>query len=123
MELRDTVGERDPAPAPVPAGGGSAGRDPIDRFQMKPQWTERSEEERVEEAESLYEKAVRQWTRPEPPDPAERPKSEEELMAMTQELKLRQMCQGIAAQIMVDELEEDLDEEEEPRPKKRQREG
>ena len=37
---------------------------------------------------------------------------EEELEAMSQELKLKQMCQDIAALIMVDELEDNLDGEE-----------
>ena len=37
---------------------------------------------------------------------------EEELEAMSQELKLKQMCQDIAALIMVDELEDGSDEEE-----------
>lgn len=37
---------------------------------------------------------------------------EEKLEAMSQELKLKQMCQDIAALMMVDELEDGLDEEE-----------
>lgn len=101
MEVRDTVGEKEAAPTP----GGS--RNPIDRFEMKPQWSERTEEERVEEAAVLYERAVRQRLQPDSPEPPEQINSEEELEAMSQELKLRQMCQDIAAQIMVDELEDE----------------
>ena len=40
-------------------------------------------------------------------EPPPRIDSEEELEAMSQELKLRQLCQDIAAQIMVDELEDE----------------
>ena len=101
MELHDTVGEREAAPS----GGG--GRVSIDRFEMKPQWTERSEEEQVEEAAVLYEKAVRQRLQIDDPEPPPRIDSEEELEAMSQELKLRQLCQDIAAHIMVDELEDE----------------
>lgn len=117
MEIRDTVGEKETAAAP--AGAGS--RKPTDRFEMKPHW-ERSEEERVEQVEVLYEKAVRGRIQAEAPALPPQPQSEEELMAITHELKLQQMCQGIAAQVMVDELEDELDEEEEPRPKKKRRE-
>ena len=99
MELHDTVGEKEHVP--------SGGRASIDRFEMKPQWAERSEEERVEEAAVLYEKAVRQRFQADSPEPLEEAGSEEELEAMSQELKLRQMCQDIAAQIMVDELEDE----------------
>ena len=69
-----------PSGGQTPSGGGAAPvRTPIDRFEMKQQWTERTEEERE---------------------------------AMSQELKLKQMCQDIAALIMVDELEDGSDEEE-----------
>ena len=97
MELHDTVGEREAAPS---GGGGRV-------FEMKPQWTERSEEELVEEAAVLYEKAVRQRLQMDNPEPPAQIDSEEELEAMSQELKLRQLCQDIAAQIMVDELEDE----------------
>ena len=38
--------------------------------------------------------------------------SEEELEVRSQELKLQQKCQDIAARMMVDELEDELDSEE-----------
>ena len=75
---------------------------------MKRQFQERAEEEKVEAAAELYEKAVRQWL-PEPDQPEQM--DDEELEALSQELKLRQKCQDIAAQIMVDELEEGLEDE------------
>ena len=95
----------------APSGGGSpSGRVSIDRFEMKQQFLERSEEEQVEAAAVLYEKAVRQWLPPAPEAPSE--EDSEELEARSQELKLRQMCQGIAALVMVDEMEDSSDEDE-----------
>lgn len=94
-------------------GSSAPVRASIDRFEMKPQWTERTEEELVEAAEALYEKAARQ--RMPPADPAEaEPVDEEELEAISQELKLQQKCQDIAALIMADEqgLMDTADEEE-----------
>ena len=106
METRDGFGEREPS------SGGSGGRVSIDRFEMKRQFLERSEEEKVEAAAALYERAAMQWMQSgEPPEGVEMPESEEELEARSQELKLRQKCQDIAAQIMVDELEEGLEDD------------
>ena len=99
-----------PSGEQAPSGGGSpSGRVSIDRFEMKQQFLERSEEEQVEAAAVLYEKAVRQWLPPAPEAPSE--EDSEELEARSQELKLRQKCQDIAAQIMVDELEEGLEDD------------
>ena len=96
-----------PSGEQAPSGGGSpSGRVSIDRFEMKPQWTERSEEQ-VEAAAVLYEKAVRQWLPPAPEAPSE--EDSEELEARSQELKLRQKCMDIAALMMVEELEDDED--------------
>lgn len=91
--------------------GGAPGRVSIDRFEMNRQFPERGEEQRAEEALNLYAKAARERMQAGVPD-APQPLDEEALEAMSQELKLRQMCQDIAALIMVDELEDDLDEEE-----------
>lgn len=96
---------------PVSGGGDASGRISIDQFEMKRQWLEREEEERVEAAAVLYERAVRQRIQACSPNTAE-PENEEELEAMSQELKLRQKCQDIAAQILVDELEDSLDDDE-----------
>lgn len=91
--------------------GAVLGRPPIDRFEMKQQWTQRAEEEQVEAAAVLYEKAARQRMQSGAPDVSPQ-LDEEELEAISHELKLRQMCQDIAALMMVDELEDNLDEEE-----------
>lgn len=101
-----------PSGGQAPSGGGAApGRAPVDRFEMKQQFLERTEEEQVEAAANLYEKAARQWIQGDAPAvPQEL--DEEELEARSQELKLKQMCQDIAALILVDELENELDEEE-----------
>lgn len=109
METRDTMTREASGPAPEPDAGSPAPvRISIDRFEMKRQFQERAEEEKVEAAAELYEKAVRQWL-PEPDQPEQM--DDEELEALSQELKLRQKCQDIAAQIMVDELEEGLEDE------------
>ena len=101
-----------PSGGKAPSGGGApSGRAPIDRFEMKQQWTERSEEEQAEAAAILYEKAARQRLQGGVPE-ALREMDEEKLEAMSQELKLKRMCQDIAALMMVDELEDNLDEEE-----------
>ena len=51
-----------------------------------------------------------QWMQSgEPSEGVEMPESEEELEARSQELKLRQKCQDIAALMMVEELEDNED--------------
>lgn len=101
METRDTVSRESAGSSPERSpGSGVPGRVPIDRFEMRQQWLERSEEEQAEATAELYEKAVRQRLPAAPPDPAE---PSEELEAISQELKLRQKCQDIAALIMADE--------------------
>ena len=98
--------------APPPEGACPPEGTPIDRFEMKQQWTERTEEEQAEAAAILYEKAARQRLQGGAPETPPQQMDEEELEAMSQELKLKQMCQDIAALIMVDELEDSSDEEE-----------
>lgn len=113
MEAHDTVGKEAVSPtSEQSAGSGTPGRVSIDRFEMKHQFQERTEEERVEAAAVLYEKAIQQWMPAADPDQPEQLDSEE-LEAISQELKLRQKCQDIAAQIMVDELEDGLESERE----------
>ena len=97
----------------APSGGGPApGRPPVDRFEIKRQWTERAEEEQAEQAAFLYEKAVMRRIQADPAGLPVLSGTEEELEARSQELKLRQMCQGIAALVMVDEMEDSSDEDE-----------
>lgn len=89
------------------SGAAAPRRSSSDRFEMNRQFLERAEEEQVEAAAVLYEKAVRQrMPAPEVPDQID----PEELEAKSQELKLRQLCQDIAAQVMVEELEDGVDE-------------
>lgn len=102
-----------PSGEQAPSGGIAApGRAPIDRFEMKQQFLERSEEAQVEAAADLYEKAARQWMQGDAAPDESQPLDEEELAALSQELKLKQMCQDIAALKMVDELEDSSDDEE-----------
>ena len=97
------------AEQPSPAGSGVPGRPSIDRLDlMGQQWVQRAEEEQAETAVALYAKAARQWMRSEAEETQDSP-NEEELEAISQELKLRQKCQDIAAQVLVDELEDGLD--------------
>lgn len=93
-----------------PGAGAVPGRSSIDRLEFNRQWEQQEEEEQIEAALALYAKAARQRMQLEPPEPPE-PMDEEELQALSQELKLRQKCQDIAAQIMVDELEDVFDGE------------
>lgn len=86
----------------VSGGGPAPGRISIDRFEMMQQWSERTEEEQVEAAAVLYEKAVRQWLPPSEPEETENVDSEE-LEVRSQQLRLQQKCQDIAALIMADE--------------------
>ena len=119
MAILDTMEgkELEAAPAAKPEGPVS-----IDRFEVTRRFQEREEEEKVEAAMALYEKAARaRIPDSAPADPAAA-MDFEELEAMSQRLKLQQKCQDIAALMMVEELEDELDEEEELRPK-RQREG
>ena len=98
-------------PAPAPEGPAS-----IDRFEMTRRFVERDEEEKVEAAMALYEKAARARMPSEVQENVEitDPAQLEELEARSQELKLRQKCQDIAAWVMVDDLiENELDDEEE----------
>lgn len=95
---------------PVSGGSAASGRTPVDRVELKRQWVHQEEEQQVEEALAMYAKAARQRLQSGAPVTPER-LSEEELEVRSQELKLQQKCQDIAAQILVDELEE-LDDEE-----------
>lgn len=100
MEMRDMITGEDAGLTPEPEHSAAGVRASIDRFEMKVKM-ERTEEEIVEAAAELYEKAVRQRM-PEPPQQTPDQTDPEVLEAMSQELKLRQLCQDIAAQIMVD---------------------
>ena len=112
METRDTGRGREDsfsssAGQALPAGGGTSGRASADRLELKRQWVQQADERQAETAAALYERAARaRMQAAEPPEQAGL--DEEALEALSQELKLRQKCQDIAAQILVDELEEEL---------------
>ena len=109
MEILDTGENRAPAAAAAP---GREKQVSIDRFEAVRRFEEREEEEKVEAAMALYEKAARARM----PDAGsvlgDSGETEEEREARSQRLKLQQKCQDIAALMMVDELEDGLDEEE-----------
>ncbi len=78
----------------------------IDRFEVTHVFEEREEEEKVETAMALYEKAARARMPSIAPDSLD-DSSEEEREARSQQLKLQQKCQDIAALMMVEELEDE----------------
>ena len=106
MEMHDSLSGKEGMEQQPPAP--QAGRVSLDRLELQRQWVQQAEEQQAEETLNLYVKAARQRmqsiAQPEPPEPAA---SEEELEARSQELKLRQKCQDIAALIMVEELEDE----------------
>lgn len=111
MEILDSVNGKEPGPSEEQPG--TPRRVSIDRVELKHQWVRQAEEERVEEALNLYVKAAMQWMQSgEPEEPEEPPESEEELEAKSQQLKLQQKCQDIAALMLAEELEEAFDDEE-----------
>lgn len=92
---------------------GAPARPSIDRLElMNQQWVQQAEEEQADAAAALYAKAARQWMHSEAGEVQDSP-NEEELEAMSQELKLRQKCLDIAAQVLVDGLDDELDDEDE----------
>lgn len=103
------------AEQPSSAGNGVPGRPALDRLElMGQQWVQQAEEEQAEATAALYAKAARQWIQSEAGEAPEGDTlNEEELEAMSQELKLRQKCMDIAAQVLVDELEDELGGEDE----------
>ena len=107
MELRDSVNGKD---AGQSGSAGTPKQMSIDRVELKRQWVQQAEERQVEEALDSYARAAMQWIQSgDTPEPQE---SEEELEAKSQQLRLQQKCQDIAALMLAEELE-DLDGEEE----------
>ena len=89
-------------------------RPPIDRLELQHPWEYQAEEEQAEQALNRYAQAARQRlydSAPKLPDSEEIEESEEEREARSQQLKLQQKWQDIAAQVLVDELENDPDGE------------
>lgn len=108
MELRDSVNGKDSA-AGQPGAAGAPRQIAIDRVELKHQWVQQAEERQMEETLDSYAKAAMQWMQS--GDAPEAQESEEELEAKSQQLRLRQKCQDIAALMFAEELEDELDEE------------
>ena len=105
MEILDTVEGKAPAAlAPAPDREGHSS---VDRFEAVRRFEEREEEEKVEEAMALYEKAARARMPRDASALTDSGGTEEEREARSRWLKLQQKCQDIAALMMVDELEEE----------------
>lgn len=94
-----------PETAPAPPKGDHVS---TDRFEVTRVFEDREEEEKVEAAMALYERAARARMPAEAPAPEESA-GMEELETMSQQLRLQQKCQDIAALILAEELE-DLEE-------------
>ena len=104
MEILDTMDGKAAGAAPAPSRENHAA---VDRFEVIRRFEEREEEEKVEAAMALYERAARARMPGVVPGLPDSTESEEEREARSQRLKLQQKCQDIAALIMVDELEDE----------------
>ena len=113
MDMQESVNGKGPAssaaedlPDPVKA----LSRSSIDRLELQHPWVQQAEEEQGEAALNRYAQAAREHLQGVAPKVPDREESEEEREARSQQLKLQQKCQDIAALILVDELEdEELD--------------
>ena len=84
-------------------------RPPIDRLELQHPWEHQAEEEQVEAALNRYAQAAKNRLHDSAPQLPDIEESEEERQARSQQLKLRQKWQDIAAQVLVDGLENDPD--------------
>lgn len=93
-----------------PNSTGASGRVFLDRLELQHPWVHHAEEEQAEATLNRYAQAAREHLQGGAPAVSDSEETEEEREARSQQLKLQQKCQDIAALIMVDELEdEDLD--------------
>ena len=114
MDIQESVNGKGPAssaaegqPDPVVAPGRSI----LDRLELDHPWVHQAEEDQVEATLNRYAQAARNHFQAGAPKVPDIEETEEEREARSQQLKLQQKCQDIAALIMVDELEEeDLDD-------------
>lgn len=104
MEIHDAVNGKESGLSGAEPSAAVPKRISIDRMEFQRQWVQQEEEQQVEEALNLYAKAARQRMQSVVPESTE---SEEEREAKSQQLKLQQKCQDIAALMLVDELEEE----------------
>ena len=112
MDIQESVntagpagGEARPDPAKV------LSRVPLDRLELEHQWVQQAEEEQVEATLNRYAQAARAHLQGGAPTLPDSEESAEEREARSQQLRLQQKCQDIAALIMVDELEEEDSDE------------
>lgn len=105
MELHDSVNGREAEASSGPAGPQKKAS--VDRLELQQEWVQQAEELQAEQTLNLYVQAARQRMQSFAPPVEEPAGSEEEREAQSQQLKLRQKCQDIAALMMVEELEEE----------------
>ena len=110
MELRDSVNGKETG---QPGSAGPQKQVSVDRVELKRQWVQQAEERQVEEALDSYARAAMQWMQSGSEEAPEAQESEEVLEARSQQLRLRQKCQDIAALMLAEELEEGLEGDEE----------
>ena len=114
MDIQESANGKETAPSAVetqPDTARALSRPPIDRLELQHPWEHQAEEEQVEQALNRYAQAARKRLYDSAPQLPDVEESEEEREARSQQLKLRQKCQDIAAQVLVDELENDPDDE------------
>ena len=109
MDIQESVNGKGPTPSAAEDQPNPA-KVVVDRLDLQRQWVQQAEEEQAEAALNRYAQAARAHLQGGAPKVPDREETEEEREARSQQLKLQQKCQDIAALIMVDELEEDLDE-------------
>lgn len=114
MDIQESANGREPTSAVVegqPDPARVVNRVSLDRLELQHQWVQQAEEEQAEATMNRYAQAARERMQSGAPKLPDSEDTEEEREARSQQLKLQQKCQDIAALIMVDELEdEDLDE-------------
>lgn len=113
MDIQESVNGTESTPSAAedqPNPVRALGRASLDRLDLDHQWVQQAEEEQVEATLNRYAQAARAHLQGDAPQVPDSEETEEEREARSQQLKLQQKCQDIAALIMVDELEaEELD--------------
>lgn len=109
MDIQESANGKEPTASAAESHADPArasSRPPIDRLELQHPWEHQAEEEQVEQALNRYAQAARKRLHDGAPQLPDSEESEEELEARSQQLKLQQKCQDIAALMMVDELED-----------------
>ena len=96
----------------LPAAGPPSRRARVDHLELNNQWIPQAEEQQVEQALALYAQAARQRMQDMAPEQDSGENLDEEaLEARSQQLRLQQKGQDIAALMLVGELEDILEDE------------